>query len=117
VYKEPSRTDYSNKKSTTENGKKGQIFQKPTLTQTAIVEFDSTNSAIVCKEELHWRPIAVNGSHQIDEELLKLDARERPIVSVQFQSSAMRMKLKGSVRKNFDLSWMKIRKWRRGKDA
>lgn len=118
VYKEPkehpTRNDDSNQASSiTENdGNKGSTtFQNGVPGQTAIVGFNSTNSAISCKEELHWRPIAVDGSHTIDERLLKLDARDRPLVSVQFQNSAMRSKVRGWVKKNFDLSWMKIRDW------
>lgn len=79
--------------------------------QTAIVGFDSTNSAIACKEELHWRPIAVDGSHNIDKRLLDVDARDRPLISVRFQTNAMRMKVKKFVKRNYDLSLKKISKW------
>jgi len=91
--------------------REGPIFHNRPLGQTAIVGFDSTTSAIACKEELHWRPVAVDGSHNIDIRLLDVDARDRPLLSVRFQTNVMRTKVRSFVKRNYDLSWKKIKKW------
>ena len=111
VYTEHAINGDSTKNSTSGIRDKRVPCLKRPVGQTAIVGFNSTNSAIACKEELHWRPIAVDGSHNLDASLLEVDARERPLVNVQFQTSDMRMKVKDFVKRDFDLSWKKIRNW------
>merc|ERR1719491_534981 len=111
VYTENHRNDNTAENTNLQNQNEGPILHKHPPGQTAIVGFDSTSSAIACKEELDWRPVALDGSNNTNVSLLELDARDRPVASVQFQTNFMRMKIKKFVKREFEKSWLKIRKW------
>ncbi len=77
--------------------------------QTAIINFESTNSAIMCKEELHWRPFPLIGIDDggnyiyrpfLEKESIERNPRDRPLVNIIFETSQMREKLRPWVRRD-----------------
>ena len=88
--------------------------------QTAIIMFESTNSAIMAKEQLHWRPfpiIGVNENQQdvlrplVDKDVIAQNPRDRPILNILFETSDLRMKLRPWVQQNLERSPDQISKW------
>ena len=105
--------------------KKKIVYHNRPAGQTAIVTFRSTNSAIACKEELHWRPFPWN-SRSIVQMPLKNDTlsniitrddiisrlpRDRPLLNVHFETNFMYQRLRGWVKRDLDLSKTKVSEW------
>ena len=99
---------------------------------TAIVSFHNTTSAIICKEELHWRPFPImniikddeydeyddennnnNVLHRplLDKNIIKCHPRDRPLVNILFETNHMRNKLRAWVKRDLVKSKHLIRKW------
>mmetsp|Transcript_21936 Transcript_21936/g.32845 ORF Transcript_21936/g.32845 Transcript_21936/m.32845 type:complete len:229 (+) Transcript_21936:57-743(+) len=101
--------------------KRNMIYHKRPPGQTAIINFKSTNSAIMCKEELHWRPFPLlgvdeGGGDYIHRPFLERDTvdrspRDRPIVNILFETTFMRSALRPWIKldltksKNLMISW------------
>jgi RNA recognition motif-containing protein len=87
---------------------------------TAIISFTSTTSAIMCKEELHWRPFPIEGLDEegneiyrqfVDRDIVVRNPRDRPIVNILFETNHMRAKLRPWVKRNLVKSKEIIKDW------
>lgn len=87
---------------------------------TAIISFTSTTSAIMCKEELHWRPFPIEGLDEegneiyrqfVDRDIVVRNPRDRPIVNILFETNHMRAKLRPWVKRNLVKSKEMIKEW------
>ncbi len=87
---------------------------------TAIISFTSTTSAIMCKEELHWRPFPIEGLDEegneiyrqfVDRDIVVRNPRDRPIVNILFETNHMRAKLRPWVKRNLVKSKEIIKEW------
>mmetsp|Transcript_16318 Transcript_16318/g.19936 ORF Transcript_16318/g.19936 Transcript_16318/m.19936 type:complete len:212 (-) Transcript_16318:281-916(-) len=81
--------------------------------QTAVINFETANSAIMCKEELHWRPFPVSGEYALSEEIIGTNPRDRPILNILFETSHMRDRLRPWVHRDLMLSKKDIKLWDR----
>lgn len=86
--------------------------------QTAVVKFEQMQSAIMCKEELHWRPFPVD-RYQLGQEIISTNAKNRPLVNILFQTFVLKKNLRPWVIRDLDLSakWIENRKREEGQDA
>lgn len=88
--------------------------------QTAIIIFESTNSAIMAKEQLHWRPFPIMGTDEnqqdilrpvVDKDVIAQNPRDRPILNILFETNDLRTKLRPWVQQNLEKSLDQISKW------
>ena len=73
---------------------------------TAIVRFHNVQSAIMCKDELHWRPYP-HENYELTEEVIKSNPRDRPLVNILFETGELFERLRPWVRRDLFGS----RKW------
>ena len=87
---------------------------------TAVVSFRSTNNAIMCKEDLHWRPFPILGFDKeekaiyrpfLEEDMVAINPRDRPIVNILFETKHMRDKLRNWVKRDLFRSRKLVREW------
>jgi hypothetical protein len=78
--------------------------------QTVIVHFESINSAIALKEELHWRPFP-DGTFKVTEEVLNTQPTDRPLLNVLYETERLREKLRPWVVKDLAQSKHKAKVW------
>ena len=120
----PSEIGHSNPPGFPSHDRKKKIYHKRPPGQTAIVTFQTTNSAIACKEELHWRPFPWNlrSILQISmtkekppsmnrEDVISTIPRDRPLLTVHFETNFMHQRLRGWVKRDLDLSKTKVSEW------
>lgn len=100
------------------------IYHNRPAGQTAIVTFRYTNSAIACKDELHWRPFPWSSREWAKmskekqmiptisrEEIISRLPRDRPLLNVHFETNFMYQRLRGWVKRNLELSKTKLCEW------
>ncbi len=123
---------YSDKNNRTVNShdirrsqKKNFIFHNRLPGQTAVIAFETASSAIMVKDQLHWRPFPIMGVDDdqndivrplVDENIVSMHPRDRPILNILFETSHMKSKLRHWVQNNLLKSPGLIRKWE-GQDA
>ena len=87
---------------------------------TAVVSFRSTDSAIMCKEDLHWRPFPILGFDEedkaifrpfLEEDMIETNPRDRPIVNILFETKHMRDKLRNWVKRDLKRSRELVKEW------
>lgn len=81
--------------------------------QTAVVRFENIKSAIMCKEELHWRPFP-HKCYNLTKEIIETNPRNRPIVNILFETSILSQRLRPWVRRDLGKSQNWIAKQENG---
>ena len=105
----PLKNDSNMKNELLNKKRKNYITHERPPGVTAIIKFGSTSSAIMCKEELHWRPFPIVGVDasgkekfrpMLEQDCLMKDPRNRPITNIIFESHHMRNKLRNWVKRD-----------------
>jgi hypothetical protein len=74
--------------------------------QTAVIRFQEVKSAIMCKEELHWRPFP-DEKYELTDEIIETNPRNRPLVNILFETKILFERLRPWVRRDL----YKSRQW------
>jgi len=74
--------------------------------QTAVVRFHNVQSAIMCKDELHWRPFP-HENYELTAKVIQSNPRDRPLVNILFETGELFERLRPWVRRDLFNS----RKW------
>jgi RNA recognition motif-containing protein len=77
--------------------------------QTAIVKFQNVKSAIMCKEELHWRPFPCE-MYELTDEIIETNPRSRPLVNILFETDILFERLRPWVKRDLAQSRRMIAK-------
>jgi hypothetical protein len=104
--------------------KKKKIHHNRPAGQTAIVTFISTNSAISCKEEIHWRPFPWNSQYSVAkslkedslstmnrEQIHSTNPRDRPVLTAFFDTNFTYQRLRYWVKRDLASSKTKVSEW------
>lgn len=67
--------------------------------QTAIVRFHDIKSALMCKEDLHWRPFPTE-NYELTNQLIYTYPRDRPLVNILFETQELFERLRPWVRRD-----------------
>jgi len=67
--------------------------------QTAVVRFHNVQSAIMCKDELHWRPYP-DENYELTKEVIQSNPRDRPLVNILFETGELFERLRPWVRRD-----------------
>lgn len=67
--------------------------------QTAIVRFHDIKSALMCKEELHWRPFPAD-SYELTNEVITTNPRDRPLVNILYETQELFQRLRPWVKRD-----------------
>mmetsp|Transcript_10509 Transcript_10509/g.19618 ORF Transcript_10509/g.19618 Transcript_10509/m.19618 type:complete len:210 (-) Transcript_10509:124-753(-) len=67
--------------------------------QTAIIRFHDIKSAIMCKEELHWRPFP-SDNYQLTDHVIQTNPRDRPLVNALFETEELFQRLRPWVKRD-----------------
>ena len=78
--------------------------------QTVIVHFESIQSAIALKEELHWRPFP-DGKFKVTEEILKTSPKDRPLLNILYETELLRSGLRPWVVRDLIESIHRTKMW------
>lgn len=103
---DPNKRVHSRRKFITHNRPPG---------KTAIIKFESIESAYMCKEELHWRPFP-SEEYVLTEEIVMTEPRDRPLVNILFDTTVLRERIRGWVLRDMILSrtWIRDKERKRG---
>ena len=77
--------------------------------QTAIIRFHDIKSALICKEELHWRPFPAK-NFVLTDEIIATNPRDRPLVNILFETGELFERLRPWVKRDLHFSRIWIAK-------
>lgn len=67
--------------------------------QTAIVRYHEVQSAVMCKNELHWRPFP-HENYCLTDEIIKMYPRDRPLINILYETEHLFLRLRPWVRRD-----------------
>ena len=67
--------------------------------QTAIVRYHEVQSAVMCKNELHWRPFP-HSNYCLTDDIIKMYPRDRPLINILYETEHLFLRLRPWVRRD-----------------
>lgn len=67
--------------------------------QTAVIRFHDIRSALLCKEELHWRPFPLE-NYELSNQIIATHPRDRPLVNILFETNELFQRLRPWVKRD-----------------